>query len=106
MMIAVVLVCISPVKSAQAQLNTQQKRCYYGADGTLQKVAIGSPAASGHIKSIEITIISLKGDDSFSDDPDEHRVVLDATARYPLLKGRVLVSNRGRVDARFIVCRT
>ena len=40
--------------------------------------------------------------DSFSDDPDEHRVVLEATARYPLLKGRVLVSNRGRVDARFI----
>jgi hypothetical protein len=39
--------------------------------------------------------------DSFSGDPDEHRVVLEATARYPL-KGGVLVSNRGRVDARFI----
>jgi hypothetical protein len=38
---------------------------------------------------------------SFSGDPDEHRVVLEATARYPL-KGGVLVSNRGRVDARFI----
>ena len=39
--------------------------------------------------------------DSFSGDPDEHRVVLEATARYPL-KGGVLVSNRGRIDARFI----
>ena len=39
--------------------------------------------------------------DSFSGDPDEHRVVLGATPRYPL-KGGVLVSNRGRVDARFI----
>jgi len=39
--------------------------------------------------------------DSFSDSPDEHRVVLEATARYPL-EGGVLVSNRGRVDARFI----
>jgi hypothetical protein len=38
---------------------------------------------------------------SFSGDPDEHRVVLEATARYPLIGG-VLVSNRGRVDARFI----
>ena len=39
--------------------------------------------------------------DSFSGDPNEHRVVLEATPRYPL-KGGVLVSNRGRVDARFI----
>jgi hypothetical protein len=39
--------------------------------------------------------------DSFSGDPDEHRAVLEATARYPL-KGGVLVSNRGRIDARFI----
>ena len=39
--------------------------------------------------------------DSFSGDPDEHRVVLEATPRYPL-QGGVLVSNRGRVDARFI----
>jgi Protein of unknown function (DUF2490) len=39
--------------------------------------------------------------DSFIGDSDEHRVVLEATARYPL-KGGVLVSNRGRVDARFI----
>ena len=39
--------------------------------------------------------------DSFSADPNEHRVVLEATPRYPL-KGGVLVSNRGRVDARFI----
>jgi hypothetical protein len=38
---------------------------------------------------------------SFSGDPDEHRIVLEATARYPL-KGGVLVSNRGRVDARLI----
>jgi Protein of unknown function (DUF2490) len=39
--------------------------------------------------------------DSFSGDPYEHRIVLEATARYPLTGG-VLVSNRGRVDARFI----
>jgi hypothetical protein len=39
--------------------------------------------------------------DSFSADPSEHRVVLEVTPRYPL-KGGVLVSNRGRVDARFI----
>jgi len=39
--------------------------------------------------------------DSFSADPSEHRVVLEGTPRYPL-KGGVLVSNRGRVDARFI----
>ena len=39
--------------------------------------------------------------DSFSSDPDEHRAVLEATARYPL-KGGVLVSDRARVDARFI----
>ena len=39
--------------------------------------------------------------DSFSDDPNEHRVVLEATPRYPL-RGGVLVSNRGRVDVRFI----
>ncbi len=38
---------------------------------------------------------------SFSGDPDEHRIVLEATARYPLTGG-VLVSNRGRVDARLI----
>jgi len=38
---------------------------------------------------------------SFSGDPDEHRGVLEATARYPLTGG-VLVSSRGRVDARFI----
>ena len=38
---------------------------------------------------------------SFSGDPDEHRVVFEATARYPLMGG-VLVSNRGRIDARFI----
>ncbi len=38
---------------------------------------------------------------SFSGDPDEHRLVLEATPRYPL-KGGVLVSNRARVDARFI----
>ena len=30
--------------------------------------------------------------DSFNSDPDEHRVVLEATPRYPL-KGGVLVSN-------------
>ena len=39
--------------------------------------------------------------DSFSGDPSEHRIVLEATARYPL-KGGVLVSNRGRTDVRFI----
>jgi uncharacterized protein DUF2490 len=39
--------------------------------------------------------------DSFNDEPNEHRVVLEATARYPL-KGGVLVSNRGRTDVRFI----
>jgi hypothetical protein len=39
--------------------------------------------------------------DSFNGNPNEHRVVLEATPRYPL-KGGVLVSNRGRVDARFI----
>ena len=38
---------------------------------------------------------------SFSDDPDEHRAVLEATARYPLVAG-LLVSNRGRMDLRFI----
>jgi len=39
--------------------------------------------------------------DSFTGDPNEHRVVLEATARYPLTGG-VLVSNRGRTDVRFI----
>jgi len=39
--------------------------------------------------------------DSFSGDPNEHRVVLEATARYPMAGG-VLVSNRGRMDVRFI----
>jgi hypothetical protein len=39
--------------------------------------------------------------DSFSGDPDEHRVVLEATPRYAL-KGGALVSNRGRVDVRSI----
>ena len=39
--------------------------------------------------------------DSFSGDPNEHRIVLEATARYPL-KGGVLVSNRGRTDVRVI----
>jgi hypothetical protein len=39
--------------------------------------------------------------DSFTDDPDEHRVLIEATPRYPL-KGEVLVSNRGRIEARFI----
>ena len=39
--------------------------------------------------------------DSFTGDPNEHRVVLEATARYPLTAG-VLVSNRGRTDVRFI----
>jgi hypothetical protein len=38
---------------------------------------------------------------SFSGNPDEHRAVLEATARYPLVGG-VLVSHRGRVDLRFI----
>ena len=38
---------------------------------------------------------------SFSGGPDEHRGVLEATARYPLVAG-VLVSNRNRVDLRFI----
>ena len=38
---------------------------------------------------------------SFSDNPDEHRVVLEATARFPLAAG-LLISNRGRVDFRFI----
>jgi hypothetical protein len=38
---------------------------------------------------------------SFSGSPDEHRAVLEATARYPLAAG-VLVSHRGRVDLRFI----
>ena len=34
---------------------------------------------------------------SFSGNPDEHRAVLEATARYPLAAG-VLVSHRARVD--------
>ena len=38
---------------------------------------------------------------SFTGDPDENRVVLEATPRYPLAGG-VLVSNRGRLDLRFI----
>ena len=38
---------------------------------------------------------------SFSGDPDEHRAVFEATARFPLAGG-VLVSTRGRVDLRFI----
>lgn len=38
---------------------------------------------------------------SFTGDADEHRTVLEATARYPL-RGGVLVSSRGRVDLRFI----
>jgi hypothetical protein len=38
---------------------------------------------------------------SFSGNPDEHRTVLEATARYPLAAG-VLVSHRARVDLRFI----
>ena len=38
---------------------------------------------------------------SFNGDPDEHRIVLEATARYPLSAG-VLVSNRFRTDVRFI----
>jgi hypothetical protein len=36
------------------------------------------------------------------DDPVENRGVLEATARYPLIKGGVLVSNRSRMDFRFI----
>jgi hypothetical protein len=36
------------------------------------------------------------------DDPVEHRGVFEATARYPLLRGGVLVSNRNRMDFRFI----
>ena len=39
--------------------------------------------------------------DSFSGNPDEHRVVLEATPRFPLVGG-VLVSNRLRTDLRFI----
>ena len=39
--------------------------------------------------------------ESFSGDPDEHRIVFEATPRYPLAGG-VLVSDRSRVDARFI----
>jgi hypothetical protein len=39
--------------------------------------------------------------DSFSGGPNEHRLVLEATARYPL-RGGVLVSNRGRTDVRSI----
>jgi len=39
--------------------------------------------------------------DSFSADPNEHRLVLEATARYPMTGG-ALVSNRGRTDVRFI----
>jgi hypothetical protein len=35
------------------------------------------------------------------DDPDENRGVLEATARYPLVGG-VLVSNRNRIDLRFV----
>ena len=38
---------------------------------------------------------------SFSGDPDEHRPVLEATARYPL-PANVLVSYRARADLRFI----
>jgi len=38
---------------------------------------------------------------SFSGDPDENRVVLEATARYPLVRG-ALVSNRFRTDLRFV----
>lgn len=38
---------------------------------------------------------------SFGGDPDENRGVLEATARYPLVRG-VLVSNRVRLDFRFI----
>ena len=35
------------------------------------------------------------------DDPDENRGVLEVTPRYPLVRG-VLVSNRNRIDFRFI----
>ena len=38
---------------------------------------------------------------SFSGAPDEHRAVLEATGRYPLMAG-VLLSLRGRVDLRHI----
>jgi hypothetical protein len=38
---------------------------------------------------------------SYTGDPEEHRAVLEATGRYPLVAG-LLVSNRGRVDLRFI----
>lgn len=38
---------------------------------------------------------------SFGGDPDENRTVVEATARYPLSAG-VLVSNRLRMDLRFI----
>ena len=38
---------------------------------------------------------------SFTGNPDEHRAVLEATGRYPLRAG-LLVSNRGRIDVRFI----
>ena len=38
---------------------------------------------------------------SFSGDPDEDRIVLEATHRYPLAGG-LLVSSRGRMDIRFI----
>jgi Protein of unknown function (DUF2490) len=36
------------------------------------------------------------------DDPNENRGVFEGTARYPLLRGRVLVSSRNRIDLRFI----
>ena len=39
--------------------------------------------------------------DSFSGNPDEHRVLLEATPRFPLVGG-VLVSNRLRTDLRSI----
>lgn len=38
---------------------------------------------------------------SYSGDPEEHRAVLEATGRYPLRAG-LLVSNRLRLDLRFI----
>ena len=38
---------------------------------------------------------------SFSDNPNEHRAVLEATPRYPLTSG-VLISVRTRMDVRFI----
>jgi hypothetical protein len=38
---------------------------------------------------------------SFGDNPDEHRAVIEATGRYPLAAG-LLVSLRGRTDLRFI----